>query len=265
MRYKALLAYEGTAYRGFQWQPQAPTIQGEVERALLEATQQRVRVLAAGRTDAGVHALGQVIAFDVVWRHGTGGLHRALNALLPPDIVVWRLEPASSDFHPRYDARSRIYRYTILNQPWRDPLLRHITYHIGEPLDVSAMDQAAQALVGPHDFAVFGTPLQEGGPTVRHVLAARCWREGALVHFEIEANAFLRRMVRRLMGTLLWVGRGRYSVAEFVDLLDAGEGARAGPAVCAWGLCLRQVVYEWQWRESESPVGVEWGVHCIWK
>ena len=256
MRYRALLAYEGTAYQGFQWQPQAPTVQGEVEQALAQVTQQRVRVLAAGRTDAGVHATGQVIAFDVAWQHEVLDLHRALNALLPADIAVRRLEPGPSDFHPRYDARSRIYRYTVLNQPWRDPLLRRVTYHLRQPLDVAAMDRAAQTLIGLHDFAAFGQPPGDSGPTVRHVLAARCWgdsllpRRSSLIHFEIEANAFLRRMVRRLMGTLLWVGRGRCSVARFAAILSAGADGRAGPSVPPQGLCLRQVIYEWQWGQG---------------
>jgi len=250
MRYRALLAYEGTAYQGFQWQPQAPTVQGEVERALAKATRQKVRVLAAGRTDAGVHATGQVIAFDVVWRHEVIDLHRALNALLPADIVVRRLEPAPSDFHPRYDARSRIYRYTILNQPWRDPLLRRFTYHLREPLDVAKMNEAAQVLIGLHDFIAFGQPTRDEGSTMRRVFAARCWREDSLVHFEIEANAFLRRMVRRLVGTLLWVGWGRCSVADFAAILYAGADGKAGPAVPPHGLCLRQVTYDWQWGQQ---------------
>ena len=255
MRYRALLAYDGTAYQGFQWQPEVATVQGEVERAIERATRQDVRLLFAGRTDAGVHARGQVIAFDVAWRHEMQDLHRALNALLPADIVVRRLEAAPTPFHPRYDALSRLYHYTILNQSWRDPLLRHTTYHVRESLDVVAMDRAAQALVGKRDFAAFGRPMQENGPTVRHVLAARCWGESArllgsscsLVHFSVQANAFLRRMVRRLMGTLLWVGQGRCSVADFVAILSAGADGQAGPTVLPQGLCLRQVVYDWQW------------------
>lgn len=250
MRYRALLAYDGTAYHGFQWQPQVSTVQGEVERALAEVTQQKVRLLAAGRTDAGVHARGQVIAFDVVWRHEVDDLHRALNALLPADIVVRELEPAPSGFHPRYDAQRRIYRYTVLNQRWRDPLLRRVTYHLREPLDVAAMDRASQKLIGVHDFAAFGQPTQEDGATIRQVFAARCWSKNSLVHFEIEANAFLRRMARRLMGTLLWVGRGRCSVDDFGAILSAGASGKAGPSVPPQGLCLREVVYEWQWDEG---------------
>ena len=257
MRYRALLGYEGTAYRGFQWQPEVPTVQGEIEKALAKATQRRVRIVAAGRTDAGVHAVGQVIAFDVAWRHEVVNLHRALNALLPPDIVVQKLEIASADFHPRYDARSRIYRYTILNQPWRDPLLRKTTTHVREPLNVTAMDEAAHTLIGVHDFVAFGQPTQENGSTVRHVLAARCWRENRQIFgrrlsvacFDIEANAFLRRMVRRLVGTLLWVGRGRCSVDGFAAILSGGTYGRAGPTVLPQGLCLRRVVYDWRWSQ----------------
>jgi tRNA pseudouridine38-40 synthase len=255
MRYRALLAYEGTAYEGFQWQPQAPTVQAEVERALLEATRQSVRLRAAGRTDAGVHAAGQVIAFDVDWQHPVRDLHRALNALLPTDIVVLRMEAAPPEFHPRYDARSRVYRYTVLNQRWRAPLLRRITLHVRQPLDVVTMDRAAQALIGPHDFAAFGRPMTDGGPTERHMFAACCWAERlqghgsehSLVHFQIEGNAFLRRMVRRLVGTLLWVGQGRCSVDEFRGILAAGADGRAGPSVPPHGLCLCQVIYDWQW------------------
>ncbi len=255
MRYRALLAYEGTAYHGFQWQPQAPTVQGEVEQVLADVTRQRVRILAAGRTDAGVHALGQVIAFDISWRHKVIDLLRALNALLPPDIAVRKLERAPSDFHPRYDARSRTYRYTILNQPWRDPLLRRVTYHLREPLDVEAMDRAAQTVTGFHDFAAFGQPMSDGGPTVRHVFAARCWSEGlplsgsgeSLIHFEVEANGYLRRMVRRLTGALICVGRGQYSVADFVGILSCSAALQGGPAVPSHGLCLRRVAYEREW------------------
>jgi tRNA pseudouridine38-40 synthase len=255
MRYRALLAYEGTAYQGFQWQLQAPTVQGEVERALAEVTRQRVRVLAAGRTDAGVHALGQVVAFDVSWRHEVVDLHRALNALLPPDIAAPKLQLAASDFHPRHDARSRTYRYTILSQPVRDPLLRRVTYHLREPLDVEAMNRAAQAVTGLHDFGAFGQPMSDGGATVRHVFAARCWSEGfplqtggfSLIHFEIEANAYLRRMVRRLMGALICVGRGHHSVAEFVAILSGRADAQGGPTMPPQGLCLLRVAYEQQW------------------
>lgn len=256
MRYRAILAYDGTAYRGFQWQPQVPTIQGEVERALAQATQQSVRVVAAGRTDAGVHAIGQVIAFDVPWCRDPESLHRALNALLPADIAVQRLQTAWHHFHPRYDARSRTYRYSILRRPWLDPLRRRFAYHVPHPLDVSAMDSAARSLVGVHDFCAFGRPTREGGPTVRRVLTARCWAEGSLVHFEIEANAFLRRMVRRLMGALLWVGGKRYSASDLEAVLHTGMEGQASPAVSPHGLCLRRVAYEWQWEQDGEGQGV---------
>ena len=257
MRYRALLAYEGTAYQGFQWQLGGPTVQGELERALERVTQQSVRVSAAGRTDAGVHATGQVVAFDVVWQHPVPELHRALNALLPGDISALRLESAPPEFHPRYDARSRIYRYTVLNQPWRNPLLRSVTFHVREPVDVDAMHQAAQGLVGCHDFIAFGRCIQDRSHTRRHVFSAGCWREGPLVHFEIEANAFLRGMVRRLMGTLLRVGQGRCSIADFVAILMTGAESEVGPTAPPHGLCLRQVVYGWQWGEGVNAQGVE--------
>jgi tRNA pseudouridine38-40 synthase len=260
MLYSALLAYEGTAYQGFQWQPQAPTIQGEMERALKEVTRQSVRLIGAGRTDAGVHATGQVITFDVAWLHEVADLHRALNAVLPPDIVVRKLESAPVGFHPRFDARSRTYRYTFLSQPLRDPLLRHVTYHVPDLLDVCAMNQAAQEFVGVHDFSAFGRPMDADGSTVRQVFSSRCCSEHMLrytaacmvVHFDIEANSFLRRMVRRLAGALWSVGRGRCSVREVAEMVSADRDCRgAAPALPARGLCLCRVTYDWQWSWSD--------------
>ncbi|RLC80608.1 MAG: tRNA pseudouridine(38-40) synthase TruA [Chloroflexi bacterium] len=239
---KAVVEYDGTDYRGFQYQPEGPTIQEEIEKALARLTGLKVRIKAAGRTDAGVHSLGQVIAFRVEWKHPLEELHRGLNALLPEDIVVKELTPASEDFHPRFSAVSREYRYTILNTPWRSPLRGRFAYHFAEPLDMEAMNEAASFLVGQHDFASFGMPPQ-GENTVREVYQAEWRREGDFLHFDIVANAFLRRMVRLIVGTLLRVGTGKLSPGDVKAILEARDINLSGPAVPAQGLCLVKVNY----------------------
>jgi tRNA pseudouridine38-40 synthase len=239
---RAVVAYDGTNYHGFQVQAQATTIQGELERVLAEVTGTQVRVVPAGRTDAGVHAWGQVIAFRAAWRPPLSSLQRALNALLPWDIVVWELAPAEPDFHPRFSARSREYHYRLLNQPWRSPLAVRYAYHVSTPLDVAAMAAASGALLGVHDFAAFGQAPQ-GDNTVRRVYKALWRSQGTELVFEIEADAFLRRMVRSLVGTLLLVGSGKLDAAAFKEILESGERRRAGPPVPPQGLCLVRVNY----------------------
>jgi tRNA pseudouridine38-40 synthase len=246
MRVRAIVAYDGTDYGGFQRQANAPTVQATLEAALAQVTQGTTGVLAAGRTDAGAHAAGQVIAFDTAWRHGLGDLQRALNAVLPADIAVLEVAEAASDFHPRYDAHSRRYRYTLYNARVRWPLARRYSLHVTAPLDVVLMQEAAQSLVGEHDFATFGRPPQgykRGGVTVRRVLAAEWRGEPPWLAFDIEANAFLYRMVRSIVGTLLKVGRGEMSVEDFTAVLAAGDRSLAGPTAPPHGLCMMAVKY----------------------
>ncbi len=257
MRVKAVVAYDGTNYSGFQRQANAFTIQEALEVTLAQVTQETINIIAAGRTDAGVHAKGQVIAFDTAWRHEIGDLQRAMNAVLPEDIAVRELEVAELDFHPRYDARSRWYQYTFYNTPVRCPLVDRYSLHVSKPLDVAAMQQAAQYLVGEQDFATFGQPPQ-GNVTVRNLFRAS-WNEhpydyglrrqergsqqGLWLTFDIEANAFLYRMVRSIVGTLLQVGWKRISVKEFVAALKACDRSQAGTTAPAHGLCLIKVNY----------------------
>jgi tRNA pseudouridine38-40 synthase len=244
MRVRGVVAYDGTDYSGFQRQVNAPTVQEALEAALAQITRETVTVLAAGRTDAGVHATGQVVAFDAAWRHGMGDLWRALNAVLPADIAFLQIEEAAPDFHPRYDARSRRYRYAIYNAPVRCPLTRRYSLHVTASLDVAAMEKAAQLLVGEHDFAAFGRPPKPGGATVRRVLAAGWSRDGAeQLYFVIEANAFIYRMVRSIVGTLLQVGRAGLKVEEFAAVLASRDRAQAGPTAPPHGLCLAEVKY----------------------
>lgn len=240
--FRAVVEYDGTDYHGFQFQLDQRTVQGVLEDALSKVTGQVTRVAGAGRTDAGVHARGQVIAFRVRWRHKVADLHRAMNAVLSKDVVLLSLEVAPQGFHPRYSAQSRWYRYTILNQALRSPLSERWALHVPQPLNVDWMNQAAAGLVGEHDFATFGRPPQ-GQTTVRRVLRANWWQKEAFVWFDIEANAFLQRMVRSLVGTLLQVGAGELSPQEFRKLLVACDRSLSGPAAPPHGLCLMAASY----------------------
>ena len=243
-RYRATLAYDGTGYHGFQRQAaeHEPTIQGEVERALTQMGQPEVTVIGSGRTDAGVHATGQVIAFNAEWQHGLDDLQRALNATLPAEMAVLDLQEAAPDFHPRYDAVSREYVYTIYNAPVRHPLERMYALHIAGPLDVMSMNAAVVTLVGEHDFAAFGSPTA-GQVTVRRMLRAHVSAEPPFIRVGLEANGFLYRMVRSIVGTLLAVGRGGMALDEFRAVLESRDRSRAEAVAPAHGLCLTRVSY----------------------
>lgn len=247
---KAVIEYDGTRYLGFQIQSQGLTVQGELEKALGKITQRQVRVVAAGRTDAGVHARGQVIHFPTAWKHPGRELQRALNALLPEDIVVRELERVAESFHARYSALSREYRYTILSQPLPSPLEGRFAYHSRRPLQVEVMAQAGRCLLGVHDFASFGRSPQEDSKrgsressTVRQVYSITCLRQGPFVHLDIVANAFLRRMVRAIAGTLLLAGTGELSPADVEAILQARDRSQSPAPLPARGLCLMKVSY----------------------
>jgi tRNA pseudouridine38-40 synthase len=244
MRIRAVVAYDGTDYHGFQRQGTEfePTIQGALEAALSQI-EQPGPVLGAGRTDAGVHAIGQVIAFNVDWQHDLSDLLRALNAVLPDSIAILELKQANDGFHPRYAALSREYRYSLYRAAVRDPLQRLYALHISQPLSVERMQRAAGLLVGEHDFGAFGQPTS-GESTIRTMLRVEVTGSGARLSIDLEANGFLYRMVRRIVGTLLQVGREELSEAEFAEVLAAADPNRAGPAVPAHGLCLTRVNYQ---------------------
>jgi tRNA pseudouridine38-40 synthase len=243
-RYRATVEYDGTDFHGFQRQGQGErTIQETVEIAISAVAHQRVRIMGAGRTDAGVHARGQVISFDVEWRHGQEALGRAINANLPPDVVVRDVVTVEQGFHPRFDARRRTYQYFINNESVRSPLLRRVAWHRPRPLDLVAMNAASNTLVGERDLAAFGT-APVGNNTVRHVYCAQWQQEENLTIFTIEANAFLYRMVRSLVGSLCLVGEGEWSVVEFARVLAAADRSLAGPTAPPHGLVLLSVSYE---------------------
>jgi len=255
LNYRATVEYDGTNYGGFQIQANRVTIQGELERALQRATQEFVRVYGAGRTDAGVHARGQVVNFRTTWTHGSHDLQRALNALLPADISVRDVVEADQGFSARFSASSRVYVYSLYHAPVRSPLLDRWAHHVAGRVDIHAMMCAADSLVGEHDFSAFGQPPygenavrsvrrvewrwhKPLGPDLAEKRAPRIWQ------FEIEGNAFLRGMVRRIVGTLMAVGAGSLSVQGFGDILASGDIRRAAPPVPPCGLCLWAVRYE---------------------
>lgn len=249
MRYRAILAYDGTAYQGFQRQPApAPTIQSAVETAISKVTAQSVGIFAAGRTDTGVHASGQVIAFDVDWMHSKGELLRAINSQLPLDIAMQELS-LQDGFHPRYDALWRQYVYRVATLPARQPLLnRHVWQLIGDSLDVERMNAAAAICLGEHDFAAFGRPPQEGSTnTVRQIYLSSWEKEsgeiGTTFIYRIRGTAFLYHMVRRLVGMLVQVGRGKMTPLEFAEILKSRNITKAKTLAPAKGLILEAVGY----------------------
>ncbi len=243
MRYRAIVEYDGTNYSGFQRQLTKPTVQGEIEKALLEISRLAVSVTGAGRTDSGVHATGQIIAFDLNWRHGSSSLLKALNANLPVDIVIRDISAASEDFHPRFDALSRTYTYYIYNQTVRSPIWRLRSWHVTRPLDVELMNGAAELIIGEHDFATFGQAPQ-GTNTIRNIKNARWQKEGLQITFRIEANAFLDRMVRSLVGSMKAVGEGSWTVVDFYNAFLAKDRGKAAMTAPAAGLFLTSVSYE---------------------
>jgi tRNA pseudouridine38-40 synthase len=242
MHYRAVVAYDGTHYSGFQRQLEQPTIQEALEQSIASLAGQPVTISGAGRTDSGVHALGQVIAFKVDWKHSPLALQRALNVNLPPDISLQKTDAVSDDFHPRFDARRRLYRYRIHNAPVRDPLRRLYCWHVGHVLEVELMNEAAECLIGKRDFSTFGRPTQ-GASTIREVFKAHWYRENVTLNFEIEANAFLYKMVRSLVGTMKLVGEGKWGVKDFSRALDSCNRQRAGKTAPPQGLCLMSVSY----------------------
>jgi tRNA pseudouridine38-40 synthase len=242
LRLWATVEYDGTDFFGFQIQSQGRTVQGELERAIEQVSGKSARVTGAGRTDRGVHARGQVIGFQVEWRHGLSELQQALNAVLASDVAILKIGLASGDFHPRFSAVYRAYRYTILNRPWRSPVERRVAWHISGNLDVARMAGASDRLIGTHDFATFGRPPQ-GENTVRTVVDTEWQKNGTLVTFDIEANAFLYRMVRSIVGTLVLVGLGQLSQTDFEMILHGRDRSRIKKVAPAQGLCLMRVDY----------------------
>ena len=251
MRLALVVEYDGTDYHGFQYQRDAPSIQEAIEKAIGRFTGEAVRVSGAGRTDAGVHALGQVVSFDTGSEHSVETFIKALNFHLPEDIAVKSGKVVEDRFDPRRHAVSRRYRYTIIRSATRSPIMRRSAHVIDAPLDVRAMREATKRLVGRHDFARFAGPVGEGkGGTEREIFDASLNEAGCVLTFEFEANAFLPHQVRRMVGAVIDVGRGRISLRQFEEM-TRGDEAAVAHAAPAKGLCLVGVRY------SESANGVQ--------
>ncbi|MFA5689019.1 MAG: tRNA pseudouridine(38-40) synthase TruA [Kiritimatiellales bacterium] len=244
-RYKITVAYDGTNYSGWQVQPGKTTIQGEVERAIGQLTGKRLRIHHSGRTDAGVHAKGQVVHFDLNKPVDTGRFMNGLNAQLPPDIRIMEMERVSPDFNARYDAASKEYRYFIWNGQAVPPKLRLYRLHERRKLNIGAMRTAAQQLIGKHDFAAFtANPRREIEGTVKTVreIEIRRTREGDLM-IRVTGAGFLYKMVRSIVGFLLRVGIGELQPNDAERFLTAGKRTNEIPTVKALGLFLWRVDY----------------------
>lgn len=243
-RVRLTIEYDGTEFAGFQLQTGQRTVQGELETALERLTGRPVRVHGAGRTDAGVHAAGQVVHFDTDWPTPEHKLTLAINPALPRDLVVKAARIADDRFHARFSATSRLYRYAILNRAAPSALLSRFALHIGPRLDVDLMQQAAAELVGIHDFASFGAPDQAGKSTVRHMerITVRPCRDSLLIG--VKGNAFLRGQVRAFVGTLIKVGRGQLTPSDVRDIRDSRDRANSPKIAPAHGLTLVRVEYD---------------------
>lgn len=241
-RYQLILAYDGTNLKGSQRQAKKRTAQGELESALRTIGWKGRSVLIAGRTDSGVHAEGQSVALDLEWAHGPLALRDALNANLPPDLAVREAREVSPDFHPRFDALSRLYRYRLFRDPVRDPLRERFAWRVSGALDEGQLDKVAPLFVGTHNFAAFGSPTSENGSTVRTVTLARWTRLENESQFEVRADAFLYRMVRRLVFVQVAVAQGRIQIESLCAALEKQIPLLAGLAPSC-GLSLVEVTY----------------------
>lgn len=242
------IAYDGQPFRGYARQPGQRTVQGDLEDALARVLGFDVETACAGRTDAGVHALGQVVSIlDAPAGTDLVRLHASLNGMCSPAIAVNSVREMPEGWHARFSARSRCYVYSILEGEVHDPFLAATTLHHPHPLDVEAMSEAAGHLVGSHDFSSFGRLPDPDASAVRDLFELRVVRSGSLVRVVARANAFIQQMVRSLVGTLLYVGEGRRSPDEVPGVLAARDRSAAGPVAPAHGLCLVAVEYDEGW------------------
>lgn len=242
-RIKLRLEYCGTRYHGWQLQPQAPTIQGTVETCLARLTNGPVRLYAAGRTDAGVHALGQVAHFETASAITLPALVRGANSLLPDDIVIQHAAAVPATFHARYSAQHKTYMYLIHNHTVPSALRAPYVWHIPQALDLLAMRTAAHALLGHHDFSAFRAASCAARSPWRCLTRLRLIRHAARLTIELRANSFLQHMARNIVGTLVAIGRGRLPATAMATILQSGQRQLAGATAPAHGLCLLRVFY----------------------
>lgn len=241
--YKIIFAYDGTSFQGSQRQAKARTAQSELENALRRLDWQGKSVSLAGRTDCGVHASGQVAAFDLEWKHDLSDLVRALNANLPHDMAVSAAEIVPDGFHPRFDAVSRTYQYRLYCQPVRDPMRDRYAWRQNLPLDETTLQEAARKIRGTHDFAAFGTPPRPGNSSLRTVMKAGWFQKGDEWTFVVQANAFLYHMVRRLVFIQVAIGQDRLPLQVITEMLTSPATPAPAGLAPANGLNLVEVRY----------------------
>ncbi len=241
-RYQVTLSYDGTEFKGYQRQGIKRTVQFCVEKALRKLGWTATSIISAGRTDTGVHASGQVITFDLEWNHPIVDILPAMNTYLPADISAREIKVAADIFHPRYDAIAREYRYRILIDPLRKPLIERFAWRQNKPVNYSVLEQSAQMILGVHDFTAYGTPPRAGSSTIRCVTRSEWRREGNELHYYVRANAFLYHMVRRLVFIQVEAGCARIDPARLQENFEVGFDDHPGIAP-AHGLELIKVYY----------------------
>ena len=250
---KLTIEYDGTAYEGWQVQNPSkgghgpsrnrPTIQATIEKHLRKILGEPVKLTGSGRTDAGVHAAGQVANFSTSSRIPLAGLQKALNCLLPPDIAIIAVAEAAQGFHSRFSAKDKLYRYTILNRSYPSALRRDFVSFCDYPLNVALMRREAAALKGTHVFTAFHAADKKERSSIRTISRISVARRGEDVVIEIEANGFLKNMVRTIAGTLIEIGRGKFPAGSMKKILAGRDRKKAGPTASACGLCLIRVRY----------------------
>lgn len=246
------IEYDGTAYAGWQVQVNAVTVQGVVETALGQVMHQPVRIYSAGRTDAGVHARGMTAHFQTTSNLPLQAFREGVNRFLPSDVAIREVREMPTDFHARFAARGKWYRYTIYNHQIRSPLNARTAWHLRGALDLVLMRRAAGCLIGVHDFRAFRSSGCVARTTLREIFQVDILAEGAFVRIDVRGTGFLRHMVRMLVGTLVEIGQGRRPVEDLARLLQGETGLVRGPTAPAHGLCLQAVWYDSPVRAVDS-------------
>ncbi len=246
------LEYNGSTFCGWQTQPSGCAVQDTLERALAGIAGGKVATICAGRTDAGVHALAQVVHFDAAFERPDSAWVRGVNSLLPAGAVVLWARPVSDEFHARYTARERWYRYVLLSHPLRPALNDARVGWFHQPLDLARMQEAARLLIGERDFSAFRSAECQAKSPVRELRRLEIRKSGDYVIFELAANGFLHHMVRNIVGSLVYVGKGRHPPAWMGELLAGGDRRQAAPTLDAAGLYLVRVVYDPKWELPEA-------------
>jgi tRNA pseudouridine38-40 synthase len=239
---KLVIEYDGTNYAGWQQQKNGKTIHQTLNKAIVKVVNEKITLHGAGRTDAGTHAIGQVANFKTQSSIPLFNLAQAINYYLPKDIVVKSAKKVPEKFHSRYSAKSKVYRYTILNSKTRSAIGRNYCHYYATDLDIEKMQKASKALIGKHDFSTFKSK-SEVISSVRTIKKLEIKRKGEYLFFTIEADGFLYKMVRAIVGTLLEVGRGKMTIGKFRETVKSGIRSKAGNTVPANGLCLLRVKY----------------------